>query len=194
MRFSFFVTACVVLSVLACNDTADDRKNGSAGAAAKSSSTGKSEAAAKTDDSAQPTGSAFKTDGGATPAVTGTGGMPALTGDEKTTASGLKYLDLQIGSGAALERGQTAIVHAVGWLEDGTEFENTRKKNKPFEFLVGAGYTIPGWEEGVGTMKVGGRRRLFLTPELGFGRKGSTVQGVPANVSIIFEAEVISVK
>ena len=201
MKFGLFFTTCVLLFNSGCNDTADDRSGGdSAGSTAKSGTS----SAAAADDGARAASGSAKTEetvstvlaglGGATGVSSAATAAPSLSGKETKTESGLAYLDLEVGSGAALERGQTALVHATGWLQDGTEFENTREKNKPFEFLVGAGWMIPGWEEGVGTMKVGGRRRLFLTPELAFDRRGSEVQGVPPNASLIFEVEVIGLK
>ena len=89
---------------------------------------------------------------------------------EITTDSGLKYQDLTIGDGTLCTgRGQTAIVHYTGWLEDGRKFDSSVDRNDPFSFPVDCSYVIPGWDEGIVGMRVGGRRKLIVPPELGYG-------------------------
>ena len=94
--------------------------------------------------------------------------------DEKviTTKSGLKYVELKEGTGDEAKAGQTVEVHYTGWLKDGTKFDSSKDRNKPFEFKLGAGKVIKGWDEGVAGMKVGGTRKLIIPPELGYGKRG----------------------
>ncbi|NJP10648.1 MAG: FKBP-type peptidyl-prolyl cis-trans isomerase [Leptolyngbyaceae cyanobacterium RU_5_1] len=108
-----------------------------------------------------------------------------------TTASGLKYLDLVEGTGAAPESRQTVKVHYTGTLEDGTKFDSSRDRNRPFEFQIGVGQVIKGWDEGVGSMKVGGRRQLVIPPELGYGSRG--IGPIPPNSTLLFDVELLGV-
>jgi len=112
---------------------------------------------------------------------------------EITTDSGLRYQDLQSGSGAvATGRGQTVIVHYTGWLEDETKFDSSRDRNEPFSFPMECGYVIPGWDEGVKGMQVGGTRRLVIPPELGYGAQGAGGV-IPPNATLIFEIELLEI-
>ena len=114
--------------------------------------------------------------------------------DQVTTDSGLVYEDLVVGEGKqATGLGQTAIVHYTGWLEDGTEFDSSVKRNDPFSFPLGAGMVIKGWDEGVATMKVGGKRKLWIPPELGYGERGFG-KVIPPNSKLIFEVELLDIK
>lgn len=109
-----------------------------------------------------------------------------------TTASGLKYIDLQEGTGATPKTGQIVVVHYTGTLEDGTKFDSSRDRGQPFQFRIGVGQVIKGWDEGVSSMKVGGRRQLIIPPELGYGARG--VGGViPPNATLIFDVELIRI-
>ncbi len=108
------------------------------------------------------------------------------------TASGLKYIDVKTGSGPSPKTGQTAVVHYTGWLVDGTQFDSSKTRNEPFEFAVGTGGVIKGWDEGVATMKTGGVRKLIVPPDLGYGAGG---QGqIPPNATLIFEVQLLNVK
>ncbi len=91
--------------------------------------------------------------------------------DEKvvTTPSGLKYVDLVVGTGPAAEAGKTVVVHYTGWLTDGTKFDSSVDRGQPFSFPLGAGRVIKGWDEGVAGMAVGGKRKLMIPPQLGYG-------------------------
>lgn len=110
-----------------------------------------------------------------------------------TTASGLKYEELATGTGSVASDGQMVSVQYTGWLEDGTKFDSSRDRNVPFEFKLGAGQVIKGWDEGVAGMKVGGRRKLYIPPQLGYGDRG--VQGViPPRATLIFEVELLDAK
>ena len=121
------------------------------------------------------------------------GGQPK----EVTLPDGLKYVDLVVGTGASPRPGQTVSVSYNGKLESGTEFENS--KGKPVQFEVGTGALIKGWDEGLMTMKVGGKRMLIVPPKLGYGARGSTdpVTGkikIPPNATLTFEIELLDVK
>ena len=109
-----------------------------------------------------------------------------------TTDSGLKYIDLVEGTGATPQRGQRVVVHYTGTLEDGTKFDSSRDRNQPFTFTIGIGQVIKGWDEGVGTMKVGGRRELTIPPELGYGERGAGGV-IPPNATLIFDVELLRI-
>ena len=118
--------------------------------------------------------------------------LPGISGAEVTTPSGLKYTDLVVGTGASPRTGQTATVHYTGTLTDGTKFDSSVDKGKPYEFPLGQGVVIRGWDEGVATMKVGGKRRLVVPPVLGYG--ATPRSKIPANSTLVFEVELLGVK
>jgi len=116
--------------------------------------------------------------------------------DEKdyiTTASGLKYYDLVEGAGETPKTGQTVVVHYTGWLQDGTQFDSSLDRGEPFSFQLGTGGVIPGWDEGLATMKVGGKRQLVIPPELGYGDAGAGGT-IPPGATLIFEVELLSIE
>jgi FKBP-type peptidyl-prolyl cis-trans isomerase len=110
-----------------------------------------------------------------------------------TTDSGLKYQDLKEGPGAEAKKGDTVTVHYTGWLKDGTKFDSSLDRNEPFEFQLGAGDVIKGWDEGVAGMKVGGKRKLTIPPELAYGKKGAG-KVIPPDATLTFEVELLKVK
>ena len=114
-------------------------------------------------------------------------------GAMQTTPSGLQYEDLVVGGGPTPQAGQTAVVHYTGWLDNGTKFDSSVDSGRPFEFPLGQGRVIKGWDEGVATMKVGGKRRLLVPPELGYGSQGFP-GAIPPNARLTFEVELLGVK
>ena len=109
-----------------------------------------------------------------------------------TTPSGLKYEVLQEGSGATPENGQTVTVHYTGTLEDGSKFDSSRDRGQPFQFKVGIGQVIQGWDEGLSTMKVGERRKFIIPPDLGYGASGAGGV-IPPNATLIFDVELLGI-
>ena len=111
-----------------------------------------------------------------------------------TTPTGLRYVDLVAGKGASPKRGQTAVVHFVGTLANDSVFDDSRKRKDPLECRMGTGRYLRGWEEGLSSMKVGGKRKLIIPPRLGYGRAGNRKMGIPPNAYVIFEIELLAVR
>jgi peptidylprolyl isomerase len=114
-----------------------------------------------------------------------------------TTPSGLTYTDTVDGTGASPAKGQTCVMHYTGWLWDGQakgkKFDSSVDRGEPFEFTLGVGHVIKGWDEGVATMKVGGKRTLIIPPALGYGARGAGGV-IPPNATLLFEVELLGVK
>jgi peptidylprolyl isomerase len=134
------------------------------------------------------TGAAFA----ATPAPT-TAPHTAKVGQKMTTPSGLEYTDETIGTGKMPVTGQHVTVHYVGTLTDGKKFDSSRDRNEPFTFAIGEGQVIKGWDEGVASMHVGGRRKLVIPPALGYGAAGAGGV-IPPNATLVFDVELLDVK
>ena len=109
-----------------------------------------------------------------------------------TTPSGLEYHDLKKGDGEPSTRGDIVVVHYTGWLKDGKEFDSSLG-GEPFSFKLGVGEVIAGWDEGVTFMMVGGKRKLWIPPALGYGRQGSLPE-IPPNAELIFEVELLAIQ
>jgi peptidylprolyl isomerase len=114
-----------------------------------------------------------------------------------TTPSGLKIIDLKVGAGPSPKPGQTCVMNYTGWLYEngkkGTKFDSSLDRNQPFSFPIGQHQVIAGWDEGVATMKVGGKRTLIIPPELGYGARGAGGV-IPPNATLIFDVELLGVK
>jgi len=110
-----------------------------------------------------------------------------------TTPSGLKYEDLQPGTGDAAKAGNSVDVHYTGWLTNGTKFDSSLDRGQPFTFKLGAGMVIKGWDEGVAGMQVGGKRKLTIPPALGYGARGAGGV-IPPNAELVFEVELLKIK
>ncbi|TVO78353.1 FKBP-type peptidyl-prolyl cis-trans isomerase [Sedimenticola selenatireducens] len=112
---------------------------------------------------------------------------------EKMTDSGLKYDDLVEGEGDVAAAGQRVVVHYTGWLTDGSKFDSSLDRNDPFVFALGAGQVIRGWDEGVQGMKIGGKRKLTIPPQLGYGARGAGGV-IPPNATLVFEVELLEIR
>jgi peptidylprolyl isomerase len=114
-----------------------------------------------------------------------------------TTPSGLKIEDTKVGDGASPATGQTCIMHYTGWLyqngQKGSKFDSSVDRGEPFEFPIGTGRVIKGWDEGVASMKVGGKRTLIIPPELGYGARGAGGV-IPPNATLIFDVELLGIR
>ena len=110
-----------------------------------------------------------------------------------TTPSGLKIEKLVEGQGAQAKAGQKAVVHYTGWLTNGTKFDSSVDRGKPFDFTLGRGQVIKGWDEGVATMRVGDKVKLTIPPELGYGARGAG-GAIPPNATLVFEVELLDLR
>lgn len=110
-----------------------------------------------------------------------------------TTESGLQYKELVVGNGATATSGALVSVHYTGWLSDGRKFDSSLDRKQPFEFKLGAGNVIKGWDEGVAGMKVGGKRKLIIPPDLGYGSRGAGGV-IPPGATLVFEVELLGIK
>jgi peptidylprolyl isomerase len=136
-------------------------------------------------------------------AVAGAAGSPTsamaqTAGKTMTTASGLQITDTKVGTGATPNTGQICVMHYTGWLyqngQKGAKFDSSLDRGQPFQFPIGTGRVIKGWDEGVAGMKVGGKRTLIIPPDLGYGARGAAGGVIPPNATLIFEVELLDVK
>ena len=123
----------------------------------------------------------------------GVGGSMAEGTQEVTTPSGLKYVDQVVGTGEVAVAGKTVNVHYTGWLENGKKFDSSVDRGQPFSFPLGAGRVIKGWDEGVQGMKIGGKRKLTIPSDLGYGPRGAGGV-IPPNATLIFDVELLGVR
>jgi FKBP-type peptidyl-prolyl cis-trans isomerase FkpA len=110
-----------------------------------------------------------------------------------TTSSGLVIDEITLGEGDEAQPGRMVSVHYTGWLIDGAKFDSSVDRNEPFDFPLGGGYVIRGWDEGVAGMKVGGKRKLTIPPDLGYGQRGAGGV-IPPNATLVFEVELLAVR
>jgi peptidylprolyl isomerase len=113
--------------------------------------------------------------------------------EEVVTSSGLKYIDMVVGEGKSPQKGANVTVHYTGYLTDGTKFDSSVDREEPFQFVLGVGRVIKGWDEGVASMRIGGKRKLIIPPQLGYGERGAGTV-IPPNAELIFDVELIAVK
>jgi peptidylprolyl isomerase len=115
-----------------------------------------------------------------------------------TMPNGLKIIDVKVGTGAMPKTGQTVVVNYTGWLynggKKGKKFDSSLDRNEPFEFPIGKGQVIPGWDQGVATMRVGGKRTLIIPPDLAYGAGGAGGGLIPPNATLIFDVDLLAVK
>lgn len=116
-----------------------------------------------------------------------------VKGVPQETGNGLQVVEIQAGTGAEARSGQEVTVHYTGWLTNGTKFDSSRDRGEPFKFGLGRGQVIRGWDEGVAGMKVGGRRRLVIPPELGYGSRGAG-RVIPPGATLLFNVELLAVQ
>jgi FKBP-type peptidyl-prolyl cis-trans isomerase FkpA len=117
---------------------------------------------------------------------------PAAASKEVTMPSGLKYEDVVVGNGAEATSGKTVSVHYTGWLTDGTKFDSSVDRGQPYQFALGSGAVIRGWDEGVAGMKVGGKRKLTIPPDLAYGA-GGRPPVIPGGATLVFDVELVGV-
>jgi peptidylprolyl isomerase len=133
----------------------------------------------------------------AMPIAVATRASAQSAGKAMTTASGLQIIDGQVGTGASPKPGQTCVMHYTGWLyengQKGKKFDSSVDRNEPFEFPIGQRRVIAGWDEGVASMKVGGKRTLIIPPALGYGARGAG-GAIPPNATLMFDVELLAVK
>jgi peptidylprolyl isomerase len=120
-------------------------------------------------------------------------GPPEISGEPTFTDSGLGIIEIEAGAEEAPQAGQTLVVHYTGWLADGTKFDSSVDRGTPFEFVLGAGEVIGGWDEGLALMSAGEKARLIIPPELGYGEAGSP-PGIPPNAELTFDVELVEIK
>jgi len=129
--------------------------------------------------------------------LAGIAATPTKAQTVMTTPDGLQIIDLKVGTGAAPKTGQTVVVHYTGWLytdgKKGAKFDSSLDRGQPFEFPIGQQHVIAGWDEGVATMKVGGKRTLIIPPALGYGARGAGGV-IPPNATLLFDVELLGVK
>lgn len=119
--------------------------------------------------------------------------MTKAQGDTVTTESGLKYIDIKVGDGAAPQTGDQVSVHYTGWLlANGRKFDSSMDRNQPFTFPIGQGRVIKGWDEGVASMKIGGKRQLIIPSELGYGDRGAGAV-IPPGAALVFDVELLDI-
>lgn len=119
-------------------------------------------------------------------------GIPLVAGDTVTTASGLKYIEVVAGQGATPTPGQLVKAHYTGWLTNGAKFDSSRDRGEPIEFPIGRGNVIKGWDEGLSSMMVGGRRMLIIPPNLAYGDRGTPGGPIPPGATLVFDVELVS--
>jgi FKBP-type peptidyl-prolyl cis-trans isomerase FkpA len=120
-------------------------------------------------------------------------GPPVVNLPSTPMPNGMEFIDMQVGTGDEALSGKLVTVHYTGWLTDGKKFDSSRDRRDPFQFALGRGQVIKGWDEGVKGMRVGGQRRLIIPPSLGYGQRGAP-GAIPPNATLIFDVELLKVQ
>ena len=120
-------------------------------------------------------------------------GPPEVNLPSTPLPNGMEFIDIQVGAGDQALAGKLVTVHYTGWLTDGKKFDSSRDRRDPFQFALGRGQVIKGWDEGVQGMRVGGQRRLIIPPSLGYGQRGAP-GAIPPNATLIFDVELLKVR
>jgi FKBP-type peptidyl-prolyl cis-trans isomerase FkpA len=120
-------------------------------------------------------------------------GPPQVNLPSTPMPNGMEFIDIQVGTGAEAQAGNLVTVHYTGWLTNGKKFDSSRDRRDPFQFTLGRGQVIKGWDEGVKGMRIGGQRRLIIPPELGYGARGAGGT-IPPNATLIFDVELLQVR
>ena len=193
MRASTVIAVAATLMLAGCQETSTSTSDKAAATSTSSSSGGGS---AQTSEQATGTSASATS----TPAAGGeTSGFDMSTDKSMEiampsgTSARLQYKDLKVGDGSIAESGKVAMVQYTGWLTDGTKFDSSYDHGQPFQFRIGEGGVIQGWDKGVQGMRVGGKRRLVIPSELGYGSRGAGGV-IPPNATLVFEVELIGLK
>lgn len=190
MKILITITAALSVLLAACGGS-DNKSTAKTPAAAATVASGGVKPAQSTTAAAKPTpGGAQPTTAAAQQSDGNAPGIPELKGDIVSTASGLRYIDQKVGDGASPKSTDKVTVHYTGWLTNGTKFDSSVDRGQPLSFALQG--VIPGWTEGLQTMKVGGKRRLIIPGALGYGAAGSPPK-IPANATLIFDVELIKI-
>ena len=182
IRSTRWLAVLAVCALAGCNQSKNDTGTSSGSTSSSSTTSGSS---ATTTESSTGMGAGATT---TTPAP-----ATAAAGKEVTMPNGLKIEDQVVGTGAEAGDGMKVSVHYTGWLTNGTKFDSSRDRNEPFEFTLGKGQVIRGWDEGVKGMKVGGKRKLTIPPDLGYGAAGAGGV-IPPNATLVFDVELLGVQ
>jgi FKBP-type peptidyl-prolyl cis-trans isomerase len=174
LRFKNWLSVALALSLAGCAGNSKSKTSASSVTTTSSATT------------AAPSGTAPAAASGAATTAT-------AAAKEITMPNGLKYEDLKVGDGQLAETGMTAQVHYTGWLTDGTKFDSSVDRGQPFSFKLGAGQVIRGWDEGVKGMRVGGKRKLTIPPDMGYGAAGAGGV-IPPNATLIFDVELLGLQ
>ena len=191
---SLALGAALAFVLMGCNQTSQQSgvtsgasTSGASASASNSTSSGNTSSGNASSDGAATTTATVTTPSATTPGASSAGGSV------HKLASGLQFEDLVVGNGKMAEPGMNVSVHYTGWLTDGTKFDSSLDRGQPFKFQLGAGAVIQGWDEGVKGMRIGGKRKLTIPPDLGYGAHGAGGV-IPPNATLVFDVELLDVK